>query len=407
MRTTNPPVLILGGQENTLSLCRSFGKRGIAVFISVPHFSPAAASRYCSKVFFTAHGWTHEDYWHRLLLQEEHPELMGAVIFPGSDDAVEFMCRNKRALQANYLVDDYRPELHMAMLDKSRTLSLAKKAGCPVPAYHKVCNMKQLETLCGEIVFPIMIKPLHSHHFARHFPDRKYFTAKNMSELRETVRKVLDKGIALIITEIIPGPDDLQSAYFTYINKEGKSLLHYTHQIVRRYPRNSGLACFTVTRQLPQTLEMGRRFFEGIGYRGMGHIEFKHDPRDGILKVIECNPRLSAAQEVVTKSGLDVSHIVYDYLVNGNDECRHDYREGVRRWWVMRDLLSFFELRKSGEITFWRWITSIGGHPLAFPYFSFSDPKPFFYRLHLDFSHYFKKRLVPGWMLKKESLQRR
>lgn len=345
-------------------------------------------------------------YWQALLLGEDHSELKGSVIFPGSDEAVEFMCQYRDTLKSDYCIDDYNSRVHLDMLDKFRTLALAEKAGCPVPAFHSVTSIKELLRIGEDIVFPTMIKPVHSHLFVQHFPNRKYFTANNAIELREQVAVLLDKGIEVIVTEIIPGPDHLQSAYFTYITAEGKRLFDYTHQIVRRYPRNSGLACLTVTKKLPETRAMGQRFFQGVGFRGMGHIEFKRDPRDGKLKVIECNPRLSAAQEIVSKSGLDMAFIVYDYLVRGNVKSRPAYREGVRRWWLIRDIFSFLELRKSGDITFLSWLRSVNGPPLAFPYFSLSDPKPFFHRVRTDFSHFFTNRVAPKWMARKDSLRR-
>lgn len=407
MSANSPPVLVLGGQENTLSLCRSLGKRGIEVYISVSQLSPVVSSRFCKRTYCYSAQVSPAGFWCTLLLKENHPELKGCVLLPCSDEAVEFMCRHRDALQAQYLVDDYDPGLHLAMLDKCQTLALAEKAGCPVPAFHHVRNMQQLAEMTGEIGYPIMIKPIHSHIFTRYFPQKKYFTAVNAAELRQRVQDLLGKGIDLIISEIIPGPDHLQSAYFSYVTSAGNRLFDYTHQIVRRYPCNSGLACLTVTRKLMETQAMGQRFFEATGYRGMGHIEFKRDPRDGKLKVIECNPRFSAAQEIAVKSGLDMAFIIYDYLVNGNEKYQPAYREEVKRWWVLRDIFSFLELRRSGDLSLAAWLRSIKTRRLAFPYFSLTDPKPFLQRLGSDLAHFFKNRLIPKWIVKKESLQRR
>ena len=40
---------------------------------------------------------------------------------------------------------------------------------------------------------------------------------------------------------------------------------------------NRGGGCYHETKWLPETAELGRRFFTGIGFRGMGNIEFKRD----------------------------------------------------------------------------------------------------------------------------------
>ncbi len=402
MKTNNPvPVLILGGQENAISLIRSFGKRNIKVFISVRQDSLASKSRYCHKVFVIPDKQTDEEAWHRLLFCDEDPDLEGCVIFPCSDEAVEFLARNRNRLKSKYRIDCFKPGVHLAMLNKFKTLVLAQKAGCPTPAFFKISNEDEVTQISSRILYPIMIKPVHSHIFTKYFPDKKYFIAHSESELRRVVRNLLDKKIKIIITEMIPGADDLQSAYFTYITDSGESLFHYTHQIVRRYPRNSGLACLTLTRELPETAKMGRQFFQGIGYKGMGHIEFKRDPRDGKLKIIECNPRMSAAQAIVTKSGLDMAFCIYDYLVNGKITQTSDYRTGVRRWWVMLDIMSFLELHRLGEITLLQWIKTIKGPPLVFPYFSITDPMPFFCKFYGDISRFFKKKVKSLWFVRK------
>ena len=100
MKTSNSvPVLILGGQENTISLLRSFGKRNIKVYISVRHNSLAIKSRHCHKVFTIPDGKTDGEAWQELLLFDERPELRGCVIFPGSDEAVDFLASNRRRLK--------------------------------------------------------------------------------------------------------------------------------------------------------------------------------------------------------------------------------------------------------------------------------------------------------------------
>ena len=43
----------------------------------------------------------------------------------------------------------------------------------------------------------------------------------------------------------------------------------------------------------PELVELGLRSFRAIGYRGVGSIEFKRDDRDGRLKMIELDLRLS------------------------------------------------------------------------------------------------------------------
>ena len=169
-----------------------------------------------------------------------------------------------------------------------------------------------------------------------------------------------------MVTEMIPGPDHLQSSYFTYMTKNGEELFEYTHNIIRRYPKNSGGGGLHIAKWMPETAKMGKQFFKGIGYQGMGHIEFKQDLRDGKLKIIECNPRFSAAQATVVNSGVDMAYLIYCHLASIETPPFKGYTNGARRWSVMQDCFAYLELRRLGEITFFDWVKSIIGTPFVF-----------------------------------------
>lgn len=385
--TITHPVLILGGQENALCLTRSFGRRNIPVYVIARENCFALRSRYCRKQYPIPTGADEEEFWFDLLLSGKCPELKNSVIMVGSDEAVEFVAQHKEALSQRYMLDDSMPDLALAMLDKPKTLELGRQAGCDTPAFHIIDDLEDIEKILDTVIFPTMLKPVHSHLFARVFKPKKYLIANNHDELLALGQSLLDKKIQFMVTEIIPGPDDLQSSYHTYINEKGESLFQYTHQVIRRYPKNSGPGCLHVTDWLPSTAEAGKRFFEDIGYRGMGHIEFKYDTRDQKLKIIECNPRFSAAQAISVKSGLDMAYIIYCHVTGQVIPEQATYKMGVRRWMGARDIFAFFELRRLGEITLMQWLTSIlAPSPtlLTFPYFSLSDPWPFLTRVWSD-----------------------
>lgn len=404
LRFTTVPVLILGGQENALSILRSFGRAKIPVYLSAAAGCFAATSKYCSGSYPVPPVEGDANYWRRLLLEDQPPLLKGCVIFAGSDEAVEFLASNRRALLARYRLDDAEPEVDFAMLSKQRTMELAAEAGCPIPAFHHVNTISDVIRIKDRVAFPIMLKPVYSHLFRLAYPGKKHLIAQDSDELHIKAAEMLKHGLKLIVSEIIPGPDHLQSAFFTYVTRDGDELFNYTHQIVRRYPKNSGLACLTETKPLIATAAMGRRFFNSVGLRGMAHVEFKLDPRDGRLKLIECNPRMSAAQAIVTKSGLDMPLRIYNYLVNHVIEDQSNYRFGVRRWWVYLDVRAFIELNRLGELSFLEWVKSIGGPPLVFPYFCLDDPKPFFHKTRQHLSSVLVRRTKTLCHSAKESL---
>jgi len=368
------PVLVMGGQQNALSIVRSLGKLGVHVSVSLAQGCWAVESRYCSGSYTYPAGTDLHLFWKKLLLSDDKP-LQGTMLLTCNDDAIEFVAENKEALRQYYVVDENVPELQQAMLDKQKTLELAREAGCPIPEFWNIATIEDVVSLKESVTFPVMIKPIHSHVFRRHYVDKKYLLANDYQELFSLVSDVLSKSIEVMVCEMIPGPDTLLSSYYTYIDDNDQALFHFTKKVIRRFPVNSGGASYHITEWIPETAEMGERFFRGIKFRGLGNIEFKRDLRDGKLKVIECNARFTAAQELLVQSGMDISLMIYRRLSGQAVPKMEGYRDHVRLLEPIMDFKAYKQLKVLGEITFFAWLKSLM-HKQVFSYFRLDDPKP-------------------------------
>lgn len=370
-----PPVLLLGGLENTLSIVRSFRKRNIPVSVSAETGCPALRSRFCARRYVVPPGQTPEAYWGDLLLGGDGAGLRGSVIFACGDDGVAFLADHRSELERSYILDDFLPEVHRAMLDKQRTLELARSAGCPVPRFWKVDAPGDLEPVRRAVAYPAIVKPIHSHLFQRVL-GKKLFVVNSDAELEEKASKAMSHGLGVMVCELIPGLDsEVQSSYYTYIDRSGRGLFRFTKRVIRRYPSFGGLSCLHTTEWLPETAEMGERFFRGIGFRGLGSIEFKRDPRDGLLKVIECNPRFIAPHELIVRCGIDSAYLIYCRLTDRPLPRVDSYRQDLSLWYPVRDFKTLVHMRRRGEITVARWLRSVARRHV-FPYFKLSDPWP-------------------------------
>ena len=69
-----------------------------------------------------------------------------------------------------------------------------------------------------------------------------------------------------------------------------------------------------MTDRNPEVAELGLRFFQGVGLRGLANVEFKRDARDGRLKLIECNHRFTAPTGLLRAAGMDLPLFVYNRL---------------------------------------------------------------------------------------------
>lgn len=364
---------MLGGQENALAIVRSLTARGVPVSLSASQECWALHSRYCSQRYVIPQGQSAADYWHKLLLGSD-AGLDGCVLFACSDEAIEFMAARREELAHRYVIDDHLAPQQLAMLDKRETIRLAAQVGIPTPKQWPVQRVADVDAILPGLDFPVLLRPIHSHKFQRVFR-KKLLRVRDASELRAKVAEVAAHGLEVIVCELIPGPDDLLSSYYTYIAPNGQHLFHFTKRIIRRSPPNFGLGSYHATEWLPETAEMGRRFFCGIGFRGLGNIEFKRDPRDGQLKLIEVNARFTAAQELLVRAEMDIAWIIYLHLTGGAVPTLNGFKENLRLWYFLDDFDAYRDLRALGQLSFLGWIRSIS-RPQVLPYFSLNDPMP-------------------------------
>jgi predicted ATP-grasp superfamily ATP-dependent carboligase len=373
---TSTPVLVLGGKENSLSLARHLGRLGIEVRVSGPANCWGMYSRNCTKALRIPFGVKAVDHWRDLLLPEGASGFEGHVILPCSDDALEFVAEHDEALRQRYLYDHNAPHMRLALLDKLKTMEMARAAGLDTPDYWPVSNESEVRELRAKITFPVMVKPLLSHRFSRVFGRKLFIVENDFEDLVEKVKLARAHELEVMVIEMIPGPDSLLTSYYTYVDDEGANLFHFTKRVLRRYPTNRGGACYHITEWLPDTADLGRRFFAEIEFRGLGNIEFKRDIRDGKLKVIEANARFTAAQELAVRAGTPIDLVVYCDLTGQAVPRFPRYREFLRYWYPLRDFLAFLELRKRGELTTLGWIKSVLPYRWVSPLHSFSDIVP-------------------------------
>jgi D-aspartate ligase len=375
---TSTPVMILGGKENALSLARNFGKHGISVRVSGPSACWGMASRYCSEAFRIPAGVQLAEYWQELLLGPDSSRLHGHILIPCCDDSIAFVARHTDALAPNYILDDAAPEQRLSMLDKQRTLELAAQAGTPAPKFWHIEADTDLQSIRSQVEFPVMVKPLNTFDFCRIFGTKLFIIEQDFAEVIEKVQLAQQHDQAVMVVEMIPGPDSLLSSYYTYIDKNGKSLFHYTKRIVRRHPVNRGGACYHVAEWLPETAAAGQQFFAGTNFRGLGNIEFKRDVRDNKLKIIEVNARFTAAQELLVRSGAPIDLILYCHLTGQPLPQFSSYKQALIFWYPLRDFLAFAELWRRNELTLLDWLRSWFPRRVLSPLHKISDPMPSF-----------------------------
>jgi predicted ATP-grasp superfamily ATP-dependent carboligase len=131
-----------------------------------------------------------------------------------------------------------------------------------------------------------------------------------------------------------------------------------------------------------------------IGYRGILDIGYRLDPRDGLYKVLDINPRVGQAFRIfVGENGMDVVRALYLDLT-GQEIYPIIPREG-RRWVIEdSDFISSLHYYQENTLTFGNWLSSFKGLEEG-AWFHWKDPFPFLKMI----AGLMKKTFI--WMFKK------
>jgi predicted ATP-grasp superfamily ATP-dependent carboligase len=373
---TLPPVVLVEGEGNPngLSVVRALGRRGIKVYAITPPKSYVRYSRYCTWIPDTVTGGESPEERARYLLGPASDWLRGSVLLTCYDPGLQLLARYRDQLKEKYLLDLCNPTAQLAMLDKLATYQAATLAGVPTPRFWVAQNRQQILGYRDELVYPLLVKPLLSHVYRGRFWV-KFAVANNFEEMLAAYAQAEEAGIDVMLVEQIPGPDDRLCSYYTYLDEQGNALFDFTKRIIRRYPLLHGPACHHITDQVPELKEPALKLFRQVGLQGLANVEFKRDDRDGVLKLIECNARITAANCLVYHSGYDLASFVYNRIVGLPQPPLGEFKVGKRLLFPIEDFHAYRALRRRGELTFWQWLKSVA-HPAILPIFRWSDPLP-------------------------------
>jgi len=374
----SPPLIVAGGAANALFIGRSLGALGVRVYSLGVH-PAAAASRFLTPLPVEEHG-DPEDCCAAFLLGPQAEHLRGAVLVAGSDVGLTVIARNRAVLARRYRLDISDVAAQLTLLDKLSTYRAAVAAGVATPRFWCVDSPEDLEGQRAEYVYPVIVKPLLSHRYQAVLPAwGKFRVAHDLDELRAVYGQVTDAGLAVMVTEQIPGPDTLLCSYNTYLDESGSPLFDFTKRTLRRHPPGMGLGSHHVCDHNPEVKEVALRLFKHVGLVGMANAEFKRDTRDGQLKLIESNARFTDAAALWAAAGFDTARLVYFRALGEPYELPASYRAGLRMVYPASDLRALRVLRARGELTLGRWLREMA-HPQVWPFFRWDDPGPAFVR---------------------------
>ena len=206
------------------------------------------------------------------------------VIFPSWDPYVSVLSKNRahfEQLGVTIPVPEFSTVL-MA-LDKHRTIEAAQSVGFPCPRTYLYESLDQLREIEAREGFPLVLKPRFTSG------GRGMVIVNSREELDAALPGILETHGAPLVQEYIPGGN--RTSVQLVLDKRGVVVFAFHKLRHRTFKRTARLATVSESARPDERVLQSATLLQKLGWWGAMGIETIRDPRDGLNKLMEVNPR--------------------------------------------------------------------------------------------------------------------
>lgn len=372
-----PVAIVLGAYQTGVLAVRGLQRRGVtALMVDCEPNQTGFRSRRGPALLCPDPDRAPADWlaW-MLALSARHGER--PVLLCSADRFVTAVARHADRLRGAFRLTA-GAELQGALADKDTQYALAERHGMAMPRTAKIATVPEMEAFAAAAMFPCVLKPIHFREWQR-FPAghplsyQKLLIAHDAEELRRGYALACPANPRVILQEIIQGPDTNKRVYLAHYRHDGVRTGHAMFRELRCDPVGFGPATVTEPVDDPEADAMCDGFLRAVGYRGICEIEVKRDARDGIVKLIEANPRLSGGGDAAPYDGVELAWLHYLDLVGVRHAPVTPRQRDFRHVVLRADAYAALRYRRAGLIG-WREVLRAYRPPLAFFDLDAGDP---------------------------------
>lgn len=325
-----------GHFRKTLAVVRSLGRKGVEVTVGERTFlNTSFFSRFCSRRLLYPSLRKHPDQFIEFLLREIRKNRYDCL-FPMEEETLLLIAKHRSEISKHtyLLVPDV--EKLAFVRDKGNLIRFAEAHGIPAPKTYPSLHSPLIPHQEGGRSEEYVIKPrISSGSFGIAY-------VKEREDLFPAYQKVHERYPLPLIQEYIPdggGTYGLSALFDESSNVKAA----FVHKKLRMYPVQGGPSTLREGVEHPQIMEIGLSLLKALNWVGIAMVEFKVDPRDGIPKLMEVNPRFWGSLQLAIFSGVDFPYLILRMAKGEKFDPILRYPVGRRsRWLLFGDILHFF-----------------------------------------------------------------
>ena len=265
------------------------------------------------------------------VLREGHYD----IVIPMTDFSASLLCAHIDEVKPLAWPAVNEPEVFWRAADKQRTMQACDEAGVPCP--RTLYDMRTAdEILAAGLHFPFIIKPRVG------YGSIGFHVIRDEKQLREVFPKALEQFGGMVVQEYIP-QTGTQYKCEVFLDGDGNPKSAVVFDKTRWYPIDGGSTCCSCSVHRPDIAADSIKLLRHIGWRGYGDVDLIEDPRDGVAKVMEINPRITASVKVCFAAGVDFARQIVELGMGLPVTDYTDYRDGVRLRYMHTDVLWFLQ----------------------------------------------------------------
>ena len=378
------PVVVLQGvrdpvQQSGVAVARSLGRLGVAVYGVFA--TDGAAGRHSKYIRGEVLLDLQRDGARQSVntLERLSREIgRQPLLIPTDDLAALFVAANDSILREKFGLPLQPSGLVHKLADKGKLWELCRQHKIPAPNSWLVGSAHELAEAAREASFPLVLKSLDPAVMRKNPRARSVSIIYSASQLEEQYEVMQVPGASnLMVQEYIPGGSTAVWMFNGYFNAASDCLFGMTGRKLRQAPLETGATTLGVCVTNADVQRLAQSFLRAVGYRGIVDMGFRLDPRDGMYKLLDVNPRIGATFRLfVSPAGMDVARALY--LDSTGQHVGTQPRSDGRKWIVeMRDSRSAWQLHKARQLSISEWARSLRGVDEA-AWFAADDLGPFF-----------------------------